>query len=486
MARTAIRKKVATLCAVVLVSSCTSSKVDEQQNLSTQQAARSLIHSVLPIERLEWLGPAPVRVSDYDGVSIRFPVGRPSHGLTVVADVKKFGEGWLKITSRMELARSGSLELFYKSVDQNGATFADPTGTLRCNRTVNKLLECTHFFLLQRGDDKLYFDVKADLSSFTFRGLDIERANAANVSSELTEKFLSIYQLASRRFIRSRDVDWAMLATQSQKWLGNPAGDGLPQAIAVMASHIPSDKHSFVFRKPPSSRLVQSAVRPVMVNVQHGWGYIKVPAMSGALGSPETEVADAVQKITTLVKSGTRRWIIDLRGNYGGDLYPMLGSIAPLIGDGRRGYFLANDGSRAAFGVDSRGAYESKKNDFTNNGVVVRLPNEFEFPPSPDRVFVIIDGSCASACEALAIGLSSLQYVTLIGQPTEGYATSNTVIPIDDQYSLALTVGFEENLANQVVYPKVLPKIYIPKTEDPVSWATGCGANQTSRTDSCK
>ena len=49
--------------------------------------------------------------------------------------------------------------------------------------------------------------------------------------------------------------------------------------------------------------------------------------------------------IQNLIKSldsnyNIKYWIIDLRENWGGDMYPMIAGLAPIIGEGTYGYFV--------------------------------------------------------------------------------------------------------------------------------------------------
>jgi hypothetical protein len=39
-------------------------------------------------------------------------------------------------------------------------------------------------------------------------------------------------------------------------------------------------------------------------------------------------------------------WIVDLRGNSGGDMWPMVAGLGPIIGDGVLGAFVAPDGRK--------------------------------------------------------------------------------------------------------------------------------------------
>ena len=37
------------------------------------------------------------------------------------------------------------------------------------------------------------------------------------------------------------------------------------------------------------------------------------------------------------------RWIVDLRGNYGGNIWPMIAGVGPVLGEGIIGWIVYND-----------------------------------------------------------------------------------------------------------------------------------------------
>ena len=96
-----------------------------------------------------------------------------------------------------------------------------------------------------------------------------------------------------------------------------------------------ANKHSFLQADAPGavSELVDGA-----------FGYIHVPQRGGSAVS----LADSLQTaIRTLKAAGACGWIVDLRDNGGGNMWPMLAGIGPLLGDSLVGRFaVESDGER--------------------------------------------------------------------------------------------------------------------------------------------
>src|SRR2546423_13644564 len=71
--------------------------------------------------------------------------------------------------------------------------------------------------------------------------------------------------------------------------------------------------------------------------------YIDVPWISTADSGICIHFADSLQKlIAGFDQQGIRKWIIDLRNNTGGNCWPMLTGLGPLLGNGVYGYFVSS------------------------------------------------------------------------------------------------------------------------------------------------
>lgn len=130
-----------------------------------------------------------------------------------------------------------------------------------------------------------------------------------------------------------------------------------------------------------------------------------------------------VQKILAeLDQSHPAGWIVDLRGNVGGNMWPMLGGIGPLLGEG--------DDLGEFFNVKEHATWQYR------NGVAAELDNgKAEAYPavegSPYRiqgtpnVAVLIDRSTGSSGEAIAVAFRGRPHTRFFGEHTQGSSTVN-------------------------------------------------------------
>lgn len=63
-------------------------------------------------------------------------------------------------------------------------------------------------------------------------------------------------------------------------------------------------------------------------------------------------------KILRQDKTNLMGWIVDLRGNFGGDMGPMLIAIGPILGEGTLGYFFYPDNSLYTWKYKDGTAYD--------------------------------------------------------------------------------------------------------------------------------
>ena len=83
------------------------------------------------------------------------------------------------------------------------------------------------------------------------------------------------------------------------------------------------------------------------MRLEDKFGYVNIPDFSGG-GEAATEFADVLQgEIERVDVEGVCGWVVDLRKNYGGNMWPMLAGVGPVLGEGIAG-FLRRTGRREA------------------------------------------------------------------------------------------------------------------------------------------
>jgi len=132
-------------------------------------------------------------------------------------------------------------------------------------------------------------------------------------------------------------------------------------------------------------------------------------------------------------------WIVDLRDNAGGNMFPMLGAAAPFLDDGPVLKLQAKSSASevdVAHGrlVDSPSASEAQE------GFVLDTP-----------VAVLTSSATSSAAEAVVIAFSGQDGARSFGGRTAGNTTGNQVFELSDGALLVLTTSYMVD-RDEIVY----------------------------------
>lgn len=175
-------------------------------------------------------------------------------------------------------------------------------------------------------------------------------------------------------------------------------------------------------------------------------GYIRIPSFKGS-GPAGVAFADSIQAIIKQVDTDSiLGWVVDLRGNTGGDLWPMLAAVGPILGEGTAGYFIdANEKYYAWSYQNGVASQEHKPQTIVSNPYCLRKQNP--------RVAVLINVATASAGEGIAISFKSRPDTRFFGTSTCGVSTGNSIISLSDGALLVLTQATMAD-RNRTVYGK--------------------------------
>jgi len=160
-------------------------------------------------------------------------------------------------------------------------------------------------------------------------------------------------------------------------------------------------------------------------------GYVKVTAFSGT-GAAITAFADSIQsQIQAADRDDLAGWIVDLRGNGGGNMWPMIAGLGPVLGDGVAGYFVYPDGTSLKWIIAGS---SSRVDSFFQSGASSTYTLRH---PAP-RVAVLVDNGVASSGEATMIAFHGRANTRSFGVATCGLSTSVSTYQMSDSASLLL------------------------------------------------
>ncbi|MCC6194017.1 MAG: S41 family peptidase [Burkholderiales bacterium] len=182
-------------------------------------------------------------------------------------------------------------------------------------------------------------------------------------------------------------------------------------------------------------------------------------------GGVEREGVDAfaqrlAQEVDDAVDNGAAGWIVDLRRNGGGNMWPMLGGLAGLLGTGAIGSF-----------VDAAGASHPWR--LAERVTVPAVRHRSDASP----VAVLVGGDTASSGEAVAVAFVARPFTRLFGVPTKGLTSGNEAIELADGAIIFLTTVLFADRSGRRFGGPVIPDETVPedKARDVArAWVRGC------------
>ena len=238
------------------------------------------------------------------------------------------------------------------------------------------------------------------------------------------------------------------------------------------------DRHSFLQTPEPprvtTSPNEQAAPRPrppaVSGRLIDGRiGYVLVPWFSGR---NRPSFVDSLQSlIREYDVAGACGWVVDLRLNQGGNMWPMLAGVGPLLGDSIFGSFVvagqADTPWRYVRGNAWSGGGDSVP-DWAARGT--QTPHSVRDRYAP--VAVLMGRETASSGEATAIAFHGRPNVRTFGDSTAGFASINRGVSLRDSATMVVTIGYSRDRAGTQYGLRLTPDEIVARGSDPSRDAT--------------
>ncbi|MBN1639131.1 MAG: S41 family peptidase [Ignavibacteriales bacterium] len=214
-----------------------------------------------------------------------------------------------------------------------------------------------------------------------------------------------------------------------------------------------SDNHSsFEIPNEASSYQKETQIKfPIGKIIDKNYAYLAIYSFLSTDSITQINYATKLQSmIDSLNKYSPIGWIIDLRENSGGNCWPMIAGMGPLIGEGDLCYIVDNKNNRFTF---------SYKNgtSLINNEAIVKIQGEPLFLNIIKPLAVLIGPYTASSGEILAISFIGKPNVKLFGEPSYGVTTANAPFTLSDGAIINLTVGVDLDRNFKKYGDKIIP-----------------------------
>jgi hypothetical protein len=239
--------------------------------------------------------------------------------------------------------------------------------------------------------------------------------------------------------LRSPSVDWDMLVPKLRAQIGKDdwSLDAYPQIRELLAALQDHHSHLLSAAEAKATRSPETAVAlPTVEQRQDGMGYIAMPGFNSTEVHHVTSyVESASAGIARIAGSANTGWILDLRNDGGGNVWPMLAALRPFLGTAPLGYFKGRTGLSTSWKTQLDQLH----------------PARASLDLSDAPLAVLTGPHTASAGEAVVIALKGRPHTRIFGMPTTGVPTGNRTFTLPDGAAIALTTTVELDRA-QVEY----------------------------------
>lgn len=294
-------------------------------------------------------------------------------------------------------------------------------------------------------------------------------------TAEAVVRYLDAALDTLRRVALRRDsVDWSALRDSVRvRAAGAQTTDQAWPALQWALRRV--DRHSFLqtprpmpderaaVAKPNEKSPQRPFVRPAVSGrlIENRFGYVLVPS----IGSSRPSFVDSLQTlIREFDSAGACGWVVDLRRNPGGNMWPMLAGIGPLLGDSIIGSF-AVDGEPNSYWRYVRG-HAWYGDDTVPAWAAHGTQPPYELQRRSASVAVLSGRETASSGEATMIAFLGRPNLRTFGDSTSGFASVNNGYRLPDSANMVITIGFSRDRTGRQYGLRLTPDELVPPGAD--------------------
>ena len=235
-------------------------------------------------------------------------------------------------------------------------------------------------------------------------------------------------------------VDWGNLESEVNQLAANAQSINETYPAITRALELLGTNHSFLNASSGAlitypSTLTCTQSFDIDTPNEAGIGYIRVDSYGPNNAETQTEFATNIQaKIAQQDREGITAWIVDLRNNQGGNMWPMIAGLGPLFDSSLLGYFADADENFIPWG------YENGQSILNGTPIVTVNANYTLINASP-KIAVLSSQRVASSGEATLIAFKKQNNVRFFGTDTCGLSTANSSFELSDGSVLFLTTA---------------------------------------------
>jgi len=279
-----------------------------------------------------------------------------------------------------------------------------------------------------------------------------------NVNKIITE----ISKVIKKNSLFSDSLNWIAIKDSAQKIsreIKSAQDYKLIYSFFTKELRIAGDKHSFFLSTDNITKIQNQTNESKQSEGKYlgdGMGYVKVPGCLNLNSEKDIEFADNIRlKIKEIdTDNKVTSWIVDLRHNTGGNMWPMIAGLNALTKDGIVGYFVSSKGESS---------WKIKNGEIV--GSKGKIDN-YKIKNQNVKIAVLIDSLTGSSGEMTAISFSGLPNVKFFGNQSAGYTTANRTFNLFNGSQLYLASSFVADRNHKSFMDKIIPDVLVEVSND--------------------
>lgn len=251
------------------------------------------------------------------------------------------------------------------------------------------------------------------------------------IAKEYVDEVITLLQNNS---VNKNKIDWAIFKKDVYKHARNSKSiiETYP-SISYAVTKL-NDSHSYFAPNIETDDIIEEKPLPILEDeiVPDNIGYIRIPFCIGSEDQSKNYINSIIEKISNQDNINLKGWIVDLRGNFGGNMWPMLVSVGPILGDGIVGYFIDADNKTSTWKYENGKAY-------LNSTIIEESPLVYSLKLPNPYVAILTNKETASSGEAITVCFKGRNKTKSFGTKTFGVSSGNKSHTLSDGSRINLT-----------------------------------------------
>ncbi len=181
-------------------------------------------------------------------------------------------------------------------------------------------------------------------------------------------------------------------------------------------------------------------------------GYLHLKGFSSGDSISIQKYSDSLQhKIKSIDNENIKGWILDLRENTGGNCWPMITGLGPLLGNGICGYFIDNKEQKASW------FYRDGGSGIDSTIITQVSKKPYKLIKGSKPIAVLTGSKTCSSGEVLVTAFHNKSNTKSFGERTAGLSTGNVNFKLSDGSMILLTTSIYADRHENIFGNEIIP-----------------------------